>query len=399
MPSENVKKICVLLESYYPIIGGMESQALLLNKALSERGFQVLVVTRMSRSDLKAHEVIDGVDVNRIAPEGPGSFKRWLMVITSMYYLIKNVREYDLVFVSGFRSLGISSVLVSKIFRKGCVLKADNIGEMSGEFFHRGIETVGFNKGSLVFKIFIIFRNFLLKKADAFVSISPKITCEFKRSGINPSQIYEIPNCVDQDQFYKVTSEEKIKLRSKLNLPLNGKIVIYTGRLVLEKGLPFLLRVWNEIQKNNKNILLLLVGSGENLIFSCEDELKEYVKRKRIENSVRFTGKVNFNKVHEYLKSSDIFVLPSDDEPFGNSLIEAMSCGIASISTSFIIQHGYDGYSIEPKNFGQLYNYIDLLLKNNQLMDEIGNNALQTVEEKYSKSIVAQTYIDLFNKF
>ena len=159
------------------------------------------------------------------------------------------------------------------------------------------------------------------------------------------------------------------------------------------------MRVWNEIQKNNKNILLLLVGSGENLIFSCEDELKEYVKRKRIENSVRFTGKVNFNKVHEYLKSSDIFVLPSDDEPFGNSLIEAMSCGIASISTSFIIQHGYDGYSIEPKNFGQLYNYIDLLLKNNQLMDEIGNNALQTIGEKYSKSIVAQTYIDLFNKF
>jgi glycosyltransferase involved in cell wall biosynthesis len=394
----SLKKICVLLESYFPIVGGMESEALLLDSALSEKGYQIEVITRRSNRYLKKHEVIDGARVNRIAPSGPGSIKRWCMMITSIFHLIKDIRNWEIVFVSGFRTLGVSAVIVSKMFKKGCILKADNLGEMSGEFFYRGLEKRGFNKDSLLFNSFLTLRNVILKKADAFVSISPKMTYEFRRSGIKPEKLYEIPNCVEQNKFYKATNEEKIKLRSKLKLPLNSKIVIYTGRLVPEKGLPFLLKVWNEIQKKNKNILLLLVGSGENSVYSCEDELKEYVKKNGLENSVIFTGKIHFDKVPEYLQSSDIFVFPSDDEPFGNSLIEAMSCGLASISTSFIIQHDYNGYLIEAQNFKQLYHYLDLLLKNNQLIDELGKNAIRTVDEKYSKTIVTQRYINLFNK-
>ena len=102
-------------------------------------------------------------------------------------------------------------------------------------------------------------------------------------------------------------------------------------------------------------------------------------------------------KVNEYLKASDIFVLPSDDEAFGNSLIEAMACGLASISTSFIIEHGYNGYSFEPGNDAQLYYFIDLLLKNNELINELGENAVRTVREKYSRAKVVNSYIKLFN--
>ncbi len=319
------------------------------------------------------------------------------MIVPSMYYLIKNVHNYDIIFVNGYRSLGVAGVLISKIFRKQCILKASSNGEMSGEFFYTGLIRLGINKKTFLFRFFLRIRNVLLKKADAFVSFSPKITNELKMSGIKSENIYEIPNCFDQNQFFKIKDDEKIKLRKSLNLPVNSKILIFTGRLAVEKGLPFLLAVWNEIQKIHKDALLLLVGSGKDLRFSCEEELKEYVKKNNLSDSVIFTGKVNFDKVHEYLKSSDIFVFPSNDEAFGNSLIEAMACGLPSITTSFIIQHGYNGYSIEIESFNQLYYYIDLLLKNRELIDELGRNALQTSREKYSKSIVVQSYIKLFN--
>lgn len=390
--------ICILLESYYPVLGGMESQAAALNKTLKESNVNIRVITRHIESGTEKEEYIDGIYVKRIFPSGYGVFKRWIMVITSMYYLIENVFNYDTIFVYGFRSLGIAGVLVSKIFRKHCVLKASNIGEMSGEYFDTGLGHLGLSKNFLFYRILLNLRNNLLMKADAFVSFSPKITNEFKNCRIKSEKIFEIPNLFDEDQFYKVAPGEKIELKNRLNLPLNKKILIYTGRLTFEKGLPLLLKVWYEINKIHNGILLL-VGSGQNLRSSCEDTLRKFVKDNNLEDSVIFIGKIDMGKVNEYLKASDIFVLPSDDEAFGNSLIEAMACGLASVSTSFIIDHGHNGFSFEPGNFDQLYYYIDLLLKNSQLRNELGENAVRTVREKYSRAKVVNSYIKLFNSF
>lgn len=398
-------KLCVLLETYYPVVGGGESEALLLNKALTEKGFQVLVITRRSEINFKKSEVIDGIHVERIAPKGPGSLKRWPMVVVSMYHLIKNVKKYDHIFVPGFRALGISAILVSKIFRKVCIVKAENIGEMSGEFFYRGLEQISLNKNFLLFRIFLKIRNVLIKKADAFISLSSEITSEFKNSGIGRDKIFEIPNPVDQDIFYKVDDKEKKRLRTKLNFPLNKRILIYTGRLVLEKGLPFLLKFWNEIQKNNDDLFLVVVGSGGNSAYSCEDEIKEYVKENKLENSVIFTGNVNVKSVHEYLKSADIFIFPTErGEGLPNSVLEAMACGLVIVTNPVsgiadVIKNNVNGFLMEAGNIEQYCNHLDMLNKDDRLLNEISRNAVMTISEKYSKSIVVQSYIDLFNKF
>ena len=234
--------ICILLESYYPVLGVMESQALILNKTLKESHVNIRVITRHVESRSEKEEYIDGIYVKRISPSGYGMFKKWIMVITSMFYLIENVFNYDTIFVYGFRSLGIAGVLISKIFRKHCVLKASNIGEMSGEYFDTGLGHLGLSKNFLLYRILLNLRNDLLMKADAFVSFSPKITNEFKNCRIKSEKIFEIPNLFDEEQFYKVTHTEKIELKNRLNLPLNKKILIYTGRLTLEKGLPLLLK-------------------------------------------------------------------------------------------------------------------------------------------------------------
>lgn len=227
------------------------------------------------------------------------------------------------------------------------------------------------------------------------------MTSEFKAYKVKAENIYEIPNCFDPGNFYPVNMTEKIKLRVKLNLPLKKRIVIFTGRLLTTKGLPLLLRVWYEIQKHHKDILLLVVGSGENLSYSCDAELREYVQDKNIQKSVTFTGKV-YN-VHEYLKSSDLFCLPTENEAFGISLVEAMACGLPSITTPVggikdIITHAYNGYLVDIGNFDQLYFYLDFLLKNDDQIIKIGENAFLTVKEKYSKFSVAQKYIDLFKE-
>ena len=394
-------KICNLLESYYPIIGGGESQSLLLNKALVDKNNRVTVITRRSEKNFKKNENIDGVIIKRILPTGYGHFSRWIMVFTSIPQLIMQNRNYDIIFVSGFRSLGITAVFIGKVFRKPCVLKADNNGEMSGAYFSGRLKKMGYQTTPFLFKIFISFRNFLLRRADAFVSLSSEITSEFKDNKIEQTKIYEIPNCFDSGKFFKVNPSEKIKLRIKLKLPIEHKIFIFTGKLLSTKGLPLLLRVWNEIQKIHDKVLLLVVGSSRNLMYSCEDELKKYVQENKLEKNVIFTG--YRNDVHEYLKSSDIFLFPTEDEAFGISLIEAMACGLAVITTSIggikdFIKHYENGLLMNVGDFDQLYNHIELLLKDDELTDRIGQNAIQTVKNKYSKISVAESYIALFEK-
>jgi glycosyltransferase involved in cell wall biosynthesis len=403
MSSEYIKKVCVLTETYYPIIGGGESQAILLNSGLVENNIQVLIVVRRNYPALKKEEVINNVRVRRIKPVGTGNFKRWIMIFTSVPVLIKERKNYDLIFVSGFRTLGIPAVLISKIFRKISILKSDTLGEMSGNFFLPGLQNIGVNKFPFLLKVFLYFRNMLFKKADAYVSLSKEITSEFKNSGVEQNKIYEIPNCIDPEKFFKVTEVEKVKLRTKLNLPEKAKILIFTGRLVSSKGLPLLVNVWNEIQKKYKDVMLLIVGSGKDILFSCEEEIRNYVKENKLEENVRFTGFVNVDEIHEYVKSSDIFCLPSENEAFGISLVEAMACGLAPIATKVggikdIIQHNFNGFLMNVGDSKQLYDYIELLISDENLLKKMGENAILTVSQKYSKSIVVKSYIDLFKK-
>jgi hypothetical protein len=123
--------ICLLTETYYPVVGGGETQARVLAEDLVARGFKVTVVTRRSSKALSKLEQIGGVTVCRTSPVGGGHLKRWAMVFTCLPVLLIRSRQYDLIYVSGFKALGLTAVMVSRLLRKPCVLKADSNGEPS----------------------------------------------------------------------------------------------------------------------------------------------------------------------------------------------------------------------------------------------------------------------------
>ena len=106
------------------------------------------------------------------------------------------------------------------------------------------------------------------------------------------------------------------------------KVVIYVGRLVSYKGVPLLLEVWQRVQQMADDVRLVLVGSGGMDIHNCEAALQTYVEANALQQSVYFTGDVK--NVDEYIQASDLFVLPTENEAFGISVIEAHGLRIAS---------------------------------------------------------------------
>jgi glycosyltransferase involved in cell wall biosynthesis len=393
-------RICLLTETFYPVVGGGETQARLLSEDLAFQGFEVSIITRRSSASLKKIENLGSVIVYRIPPVGKSRFTRWIMLISSLPVLVKLHQKYDIIFVSGFKALGVSAVVASKLLSKVCILKADSNGEMSGAFFTSGLKRLGLTPSSFVIRLFLSVRNNILRRADYFVAISIDIFKEMTDQEVDRRKIVSITNSVDTRIFSSVSEPEKHALRQKLALPSWDNVVIFTGRLVSYKGLPLLLRVWKELWQEYSNMGLVLIGSGGFDIHNCETELRDYVRLNGLQEAVYFAGEVR--NVHEYLQASDIYVFPTEKEAFPLALIEAMACGLPVIATPVggikeIVTHGHDGLVVEAGNAGQLRDAIRKLLVDGSFAATLGQAAFLTVRNKYSREIVAKRYVELFN--
>jgi glycosyltransferase involved in cell wall biosynthesis len=394
-------RVCLLTETYYPVIGGGETQARALAEGLVSCGLTTIVLTRRTDASMRKREELGGVVVFRLPPVGHQHLRKWGLLFTSLVMLFRLRQSYDVLFVSGFRVLGIAAVVACKLLGKRCVLKADSLGEMSGDFFRAGLAKLGLSDDNLLFRMGLRLRNWILKGADIFVAISSEIRAELLEQGIPSEQIQMIPNSVDVQTFHPVDAREKVKLRAKLGMAPDETIVIYTGRLVSYKGLPLLLQVWRQLVRNHRHSRLFLVGAGGLDLHNCERLLRDDVARHHLEAHVYFTGSVD--NVHEYLQASDIFVFPTENEAFGIALIEAMACGLPTISTAVggikdIVRHHRNGLLIPPGDFQALEQALDGLLCNQRLAGRLGQAAWETVYEKYATQTVLQQYTRLFRK-
>ena len=394
----NRLRVLLLTETFYPEIGGGERQAQMLSRALVRRGHQVTIVTRRSRASLPREQVDDGVRIIRIAPAGPGRWKKWGLAVTAMPPIVALCGNADVIVVSGYRIMGIPAVAAAKAFGRRCVLKADSRGEMSGEFFRSGLARFHLSPGSALARSFIGSRNALLRKADAFVAISAEIAGELGANGVPSDRVYRVPNGVDTNRFTPASPAERITLRKQLGLP-DGPIVVYTGRLVLYKGLPLLLRVWCDLCRSRVAGTLVLVGAGSADMHNCETELREDVRCHGLDDRVIFAGEVE--NVHQYLRASDAFVFPTENEAFGVSLVEAMACGLPSVATpvggiSDFLIHEQNGLVVESASFPQLRDAIATLIVGGDHIMSIGRAAHMTVLARFSEDAVADGYLHVF---
>jgi glycosyltransferase involved in cell wall biosynthesis len=404
--------VCILTETFHPVIGGGETQARALADGLVSRGFDVRVLTRRSDPSFAAAEALGAIRITRVGPVGPGQLKKWGLLFTAFAALVRQRREYDLLFVSGFRILGIPAVLVSRLFGKVCILKADSLGEFSGQFFERGLERFGVGVGFAPFRLFLAVRNRLFLTADRFVAISDAVEREFLANGVPSDAIERIPNGIDVARFEPVSRGRKASLREGLGFSDADVIVVYTGRLVSYKGLPLLLRVFDDLRKRYPRARLLLVGAGGLDIDNCEDELRRFVTESGLESLVRFTGPVE--NVEAYLQASDVFVFPTEEEAFGISLVEAMACGLPVVSTEAggladIMSLGEFGVSVSIGSEEEVRLGLERLLSDVERRCEgaegtagdcraevLGREARRVAEENFGMEVVLDQAVALF---
>lgn len=151
----------------------------------------------------------------------------------------------------------------------------------------------------------------------------------------------------------------------------NHPTLLFASRLVWEKNLETLFRIYDLIQKQNIKCNFVIAGEGI-ARKACELRMKSAI----------FTGKVSHEKLSVLYASADIFVFPSVSETCGNVVLEAMASGLPCIiadggGSKDFIKQGFNGFTCSPYQEQDYVNKISLLLESNHLARQFSNNGLE----------------------
>ena len=150
---------------------------------------------------------------------------------------------------------------------------------------------------------------------------------------------------------------------------LKAKNIISVGRFSEEKGFSDLIRVFKYINENDKDVMLNLIGDGQE-----KANVEALVKKYKLENYVVFHGYQPPEYVNKLYQTSSLYLMPSYTESFGLVLAEAMSYGVPCMAftsaegANDIIITGVNGYLINNRNLKKMaYQALNVLSKPEKL--------------------------------
>ena len=150
-----------------------------------------------------------------------------------------------------------------------------------------------------------------MHKADKIIAVSNftknKITTHYD---IPSEKIDVVHNAVDFSEHH---GNENFEIKK------TGKVVLFLGRLTLQKGPDYFVYAAKKVLEHEKNVKFIIAGSGD-----MESSIIEKAAELGIADKVLFAGFLNHDDVDRAYKMADVYVMPSVSEPFGITALEAM---------------------------------------------------------------------------
>ncbi len=156
-----------------------------------------------------------------------------------------------------------------------------------------------------------------MEKADAIIAISNFTKNKIiENYGIEPSKIKVVYNAINPDYFDQTLSgpNELFELKKA-----GKKIVLFVGRITLQKGPDYFLKAAQKVLQFNKNVVFVMAGSGD-----MEKQIIEMAANMGIADKFLFAGFLKGEDLKKAYIAADLFVLPSVSEPFGLVALESL---------------------------------------------------------------------------
>lgn len=158
-------------------------------------------------------------------------------------------------------------------------------------------------EGDLRYRVSRALETYVLRRADAIVTICQGLKNEIIQRGIPEARVTVVPNAVDVERF---RMDHPIDAELQGALGLEGRVVLgFIGSFFAFEGLDLLLEAMSGPLRQRSDVSLLLVGGGPE-----KERLVAQAARLGLNNAVVFTGRVPHEEVRRYYGLVDVFVYP-----------------------------------------------------------------------------------------
>ena len=301
-------------------------------------------------------------------------------LISFIYFkVIKNFKP-DIVLAHELGVNTLFSIILKPLFRYKLFVTIDDSTNMMMAYR-------GFRK---------ILRQFVIGHANGLVVVNPQVkiflTEKFKK---HPCKYHYLPIIQDEKILLdKLFDASLLSERIFYQYAFRGKkIILFIGRLIEAKSPNLLLEVFSELNRSNTNLRLVFIGDGK-----LEQDLKKYVTSHGLNDSVFFTGRLTGQDLYAWYNLGQIFVLPSQHEPFGAVVNEALVAGCKvvvsdSVGSSCLINEN-NGIVFKTNNRDSLSSSLSQILSQVSPFNEV---CVRKNNMNESFSTITKTFVNFIS--
>jgi glycosyltransferase involved in cell wall biosynthesis len=295
--------------------------------------------------------------------------------------LVKKIKEFDIChFVSGYYVMykvpDLFDYCVSKIHNKIPII----------------VRWAGGNSKWLIPIKKTIKKNALQKCDNIICSGKDETKVLEKKFGISKNKIKFLINPIDLSLFQK---REKIEICKKLNHDPKFNYLLCIGRLVENKGIENILDAFKKILNEHNNVKLIFIGIGP-----LELEIKEFIKKNQLHESVILKGQMTHNEICYYYNIASILINATvNSGGLPNVIIEAIASELPVITTDFGAARDFVS---EEKHTGILIKNYDSKSIESAILrilnKEFSGNFDHTLLEKFSFTEFGKELVKIYEK-
>lgn len=237
---------------------------------------------------------------------------------------------------------------------------------------------------------------FFLRRCHHFLSISPANHRYLNRYGVADEKIVDSAYPVEMtrliEQCEALCDQDVERMRTDLQIPLHAPVILFAGKLIQHKRPQDIVKAITDDQLSG--VHALFIGSGAML-----EDLKQMASDLGVVQRCHFVGFVNQSKIGKYFSLADIFVFPSEKEPYGAIAAETLPFGLPMVVSEAV---GAIGESVLDGQNALLYPVGNLKMLTKQLTRLLADEPLCRAFAKVSvslaitqdKSVMARDIID-----
>jgi glycosyltransferase involved in cell wall biosynthesis len=172
--------------------------------------------------------------------------------------------------------------------------------------------------------------------------------------------------------------------------------ILWCGRFLEWKHPELAIIAAQKLKEEGYSFCLTFIGNG-----LLEKEMRKLTVEYGLEGYINFLGVMPPETVREHMEKSNIYLFTSDrQEGWGAVLNESMNSGCAVVaseaigSVPFLIKHGENGLIFRDNDINDLYDKVEILIKDAELRKKLGSNAVQTMLDLWNPKVAARRLVE-----